>query len=230
MPAAPHPRRHYWSLPEAIAWRRRWQPACSHQQAIDELWDLLVVGPAEAIAVAKGPNPLWSDARKADFERENLGARVIISKALLAELWLMLDVDPRTGAAVGSVEWTGSGIVAFSDPWFDRDKLIVAWRDKLIAQRRAAPPEPVQEATAEPVQEATDPLDDLYRQRAEEHGILDGAGKRRILLNPSKRHPNVQCDMEWAKENGVSRAKLQNLRKKHGTAHAHAGPLKIKTE
>jgi hypothetical protein len=228
MPAAPHPRRHYWSLPEAIAWRRRWQPACSHQQAIDELWDLLVVGPAEAIAVAKGPNPLWSDARKADFERENLGARVIISKALLAELWLMLDVDPRTGAAVGSVEWTGSGIVAFSDPWFDRDKLIVAWRDKLIAQRRAAPPEPVQEATAEPVQEATDPLDDLYRQRVEEHGIPDGTGGRRLPLKRSKRRPDVPSDEEWREENNVSRIRLQNLRKRHSTGGPGAFNIKPK--
>jgi hypothetical protein len=199
MPASPHPRRHYWSLPEAIAWRRRWQPVCSNQQAISELWDLLA-GTAEVIAIVEGPNPLWLDARKADFERNNLGARVIIPKTLLAELHLVLEVDPRTGTlAAGFVEWIGSGIAAFSDPRFDRDKLIVAWR-ALLKERRAAPPEPL-----------------TYEEHIAKNATPGRTGPRLTWAQ----------DLIWAAAQNppAGKRELQRIRKKHGTAQRGA-PIK----
>jgi hypothetical protein len=223
MPASPPPL--YWSLPEAIAWRLRRLPACTPQQAIGELKDL--TGAVRIGAVAKSANPLWPEDRKRKYECANIGVEVVLTTGLLAEVNFELLVD-GTGAPVDfSITWKQAGIEAFSAPRTERDPLIVAWLALLDQQRE--PAELISAPPAEPVPEAAaDPLADLYLQRAEEHGIPDGAGGRRLPLKRSKRRPDVPSDEEWREENNVSRIRLQNLRKRHSTGGPGAFNIKPK--
>jgi hypothetical protein len=215
MPASPPP--HYWSLPEAIAWRLRRLPACTPLQAIGELKDL--TGDVRIGAVAESANPLWPEDRKKKYACANIGAEVVLTTSLLAEVNFELGLD-EIGAPVDFlITWKRAGILAFSAPRTERDPLIVAWLARLD-QQRAAPPEPVQEAT--------DLLDDLYLQRIKEVGIPDGAGRRRLPMKRSKRWPEIEGDQEWGKRHGATRATMRKLREKHGTNGSGAFKIKLK--
>ena len=240
MPAAPPSdkrtfRHHYWSLPEAIAWRRLVPPGCSKKEALEELQDLLYAGAVECNAVAEGANPLWDNDRKAKFEEANRGALVILPKTLLEhELDLVL-VDHRRPGVQDTcfIQWREARVLAFSDPRFDRDELIRAWvalRDQQRAQPEpssAPPPKPVPEAEAEAVAESVQEalmreIEPLYLQRAKEHGIPTLAGGRRLPLRRSKRWPEIEGDLTWGNNRGATRATMLKLREKHDTGGSGA--------
>jgi hypothetical protein len=222
MPASPPP--HYWSLPEAIAWRLRRLPACTPLQAIGELKDL--TGAVRIGAVAESANPRWPEDRKKKYQRANIGALVALTTDLLAEVNFELDVD-ATGAPVDfSITWKRAGILAFSAPRTERDPLIVAWLALLDQPppepASEAPAEPIQEAPAEPVQEAMIDEDECrYLKRIKKFGIPDKQG-RWLPLRTLKRSPHVEGDEEWRKRKGISRAKMQMLRKKCRTGRPGA--------
>jgi hypothetical protein len=222
MPPAPPPtkdapRFYSWTLLQAIEWRQERPPACSRQEALNELAELVRSGAVPAVVIPQTANPLWTEDARIAFERD-IGHPVMLSTQHLNETHWVIVLDSPTDTPIGGgLVWRLSGLAAFADPRFDRNALIAAWLP-LLKERRAAPPKPVQEAPSEPVPEApSDPLDDLYRQRVEEHGIPDGTGRRRLPMKRSKRWPGVQSDEEWAKEHDVGRAKLRNVREKHDT-------------
>jgi hypothetical protein len=245
MPAAPPSdkrtfRHHYWSLPEAIAWRRQVPPGCSKREALEELQDLLYAGAVECNAVAEGANPLWDNDRKAKFEEANRGELVILPKTLLEhELDLVL-VDHRRPGVQDTcfIQWREARVLAFSDPRFNRDELIRAWV-VLLDQRRAQPepssappPKPVPEAeaaAAESVQEALmREIEPLYLQRAKEHGIPTSSGGRRLPMKQSKRWPKIEADQEWGERQGATRTTMIKLREKCGTGGSGAFKIKPK--
>jgi hypothetical protein len=229
--SAPPAEKTLWSLPEVIAWRRRlpWLPPCSNRQALAELRTLLNAGDGdvEVIAAVEGVNPLWPDARKAAFERNNhRGVVVILSKPILAEVDFELEHDNDVPVG-GTITWKKSRFPAFSDPRFEPDRLAKGWL-ALLDERQAASAGPASAPPTEPVPGAALDADErLYLQRIDDFAITDDRGTW-LPLRTLKLPPYCEGDLEWAKKTKIksSRTKIPLWRKKHGMARPAGRPKK----
>jgi hypothetical protein len=223
-----------WKIADALAWylsRRPDLPLRAARAAIEEVfWS----GKVPVAAIPQNANPQWAEARKAEFARHATAVSpmgFVLRPSELTETVLTVEIHPSGRVTDAWLLWASSRVVGFIAPEFDRDLFI-----NIALELEVAAPDGAKKAGADAAPPAPEPVsaDDrrakieaLYQQRIDKYGIIDKPGGLPWLPLAEPKTPSLsglRGDEEWARDNGLSRPEIRDLRKVKRTGRCGRPP------